>query len=214
MGARVRAFKRRRLALTVAQGNAGTFIFSQAHDMIRLMSPLFLSTTAAWILAQPASPVWSAPPQATYPHEASDAGITSGAVRLRCAPVSSGALSDCVIQSEEPPGFGFGEAALASTQDARLNLEEGRGLQPFVEFNISFRLTGDVAPRGESDAALDCEVLESGAVTDCRIIPERSRSPEFARQLLTIQSQLSIEPLVNWRPGQRTTFEFYQRDPE
>lgn len=46
-----------------------------------------------------------------YPERANRLG-KAGAAELRCTVTARGALAGCVVLGEDPPGFGFGEAAL------------------------------------------------------------------------------------------------------
>jgi TonB family protein len=50
---------------------------------------------------------------AAFPDKAADAGLTGGRAALDCAVAKDGALADCRIDSEEPPGMGFGPAAIS-----------------------------------------------------------------------------------------------------
>jgi len=67
-----------------------------------------------------ASPEWAVAPSVDFPAHASSLGIERARVVLDCKTNIDLSLVDCTIQSETPPGFGFGEAALASVGDARL----------------------------------------------------------------------------------------------
>ncbi len=65
-----------------------------------------------------ANPVWLAlprHPERRYPREAFAADI-EGVVELDCMVALDGRLT-CIVASEAPPGWGFGEAALALSRD-------------------------------------------------------------------------------------------------
>lgn len=63
-----------------------------------------------------------------YPAEASDAGIKTGRGVLDCIVAPNGALTACAVTSEEPPGKGFGAAALAAITSFATNpwTDDGR----------------------------------------------------------------------------------------
>lgn len=50
-------------------------------------------------------------------------GANGPSVVLECVVAAEGALQDCVVLSETPPGRGFGEAALERAHRARLSPE-------------------------------------------------------------------------------------------
>jgi TonB family protein len=61
-------------------------------------------------------PVWTAMPaledfQATFPKTAN--GVNSVRVVLACTVTNAGALGGCTVDSEDPPGQGYGQGALA-----------------------------------------------------------------------------------------------------
>jgi len=69
-------------------------------------------------------PTWERRPTAEeiaqfYPEAASEAG-QGGRVTLRCRVTREGALVACEIAAEDPPGLGFGEAALRMTRLFRM----------------------------------------------------------------------------------------------
>lgn len=51
--------------------------------------------------------------QAVYPTAAIDAGVTTGVGVAICTVGKDGSLLDCAVASEDPPGLGFGAAAVA-----------------------------------------------------------------------------------------------------
>ena len=56
---------------------------------------------------------------ALYPTAAADAGIKTGRVVVACTVALDGTLANCALESEDPPGKGFGQAALAAGAPAR-----------------------------------------------------------------------------------------------
>lgn len=64
-----------------------------------------------------------------------------GKVRVQCRLASDGVLSGCVVLSETPPGYGFGEAALnvAPRFQMRPGTREGQPIGGQIIIPISFR---------------------------------------------------------------------------
>ena len=85
---------------------------------------------------------WARQPMPDYPWQAADRGIEQGEVVLMCAALVSGRLDACEVVEETPPGAGFGEAALASTRDARVTPRtvDGAPGDGSVRFTIRFRM--------------------------------------------------------------------------
>ncbi|WP_366513462.1 TonB family protein [uncultured Brevundimonas sp.] len=59
----------------------------------------------------------------------------TGVVTLECAVAPDGAVGECRVLSETPPGQGFGRAAVEGAQRARLNPRSGDAK---VRFTIRF----------------------------------------------------------------------------
>lgn len=71
------------------------------------------------------NPSWVTRPTAAqlarlYPDRAAERGVR-GAVTMECRVAAQGSVNGCVVLRESPTGYGFGEAALASTRYFRLN---------------------------------------------------------------------------------------------
>ena len=60
---------------------------------------------------------WVIRPRPSFP---ADIDATQGFTVLTCLNNPDGTLRDCVVETEHPPGAGFGEAALRATGNARL----------------------------------------------------------------------------------------------
>jgi TonB family protein len=58
---------------------------------------------------------------ALYPAAAVDAGIKTGRGVVTCTVAPDGTLTACALESEDPPGKGFGQAALAAVGDFAVN---------------------------------------------------------------------------------------------
>ena len=66
-----------------------------------------------------------------YPTGAADAGIKSGRGVVDCTVAPDGALTGCAISGEDPPGRGFGPAALAAISSFAVNpwTDDGRPVE-------------------------------------------------------------------------------------
>ena len=97
-------------------------------------------------------PAWAAMPgvedfQATFPKTAN--GVNSVRVVLACTVTNSGALGGCSVDSEDPPGQGYGQGALALATKFRVGPWSQDG-QPTIgahlKLPIRYELT-QVAPK-------------------------------------------------------------------
>jgi TonB family protein len=95
----------------------------------------------------PASAIsWSRYPAVEFPERAAARGATEGSVILSCTTQANGSLSACEIKSEEPAGLGFGQAALAGAQRARVSPRYIDSVGPgVIEVPMRFRV-GSEAP--------------------------------------------------------------------
>ena len=86
-------------------------------------------------------PAWSRQPAGEFPERALSRGIYSGTVVLSCTANPNGSLSGCSINSEDPSGAGFGQAALAGARRARLSPRtvDGAATGARVTFTTRFR---------------------------------------------------------------------------
>ncbi len=78
-------------------------------------------------------PKWAALPTreafaAAIPSAARDAGVLTARVVLNCKVGVGGSLEACRVESEEPSGFGYADAALSLSSSFRLNLWSDEGL--------------------------------------------------------------------------------------
>lgn len=82
-------------------------------------------------------PVWTTPPTAAFPPGARARGATEGTVRLNCVVAPANRLSDCRVESEQPPGVGFAQSALAGAAAAQLDTstdQAGRVVRTTIRF--------------------------------------------------------------------------------
>jgi protein TonB len=65
--------------------------------------------------------------------------IATGSAVLQCSVMADGSLQSCTVVSEDPPGKGFGEAALASAARAKVKADPSRpaaGMVAKIPFNF------------------------------------------------------------------------------
>jgi TonB family protein len=84
----------------------------------------------------------------TYPRLAAAKG-EEGMARLKCVVNKQGLVQDCSVQSEEPPGDGFAEAAIALTPTMLFKpaTRSGQPVDASISLQIAFVGGGDLGPR-------------------------------------------------------------------
>lgn len=94
------------------------------------------------------NPAWSRSPAPEYPEAAVAAAVESGRVTLSCIVLPNGHLNECVVRNETPPGLGFAESALASTQRARVSPRtvDGAAERARVTFTVRYMLPPEPEP--------------------------------------------------------------------
>jgi TonB family protein len=86
---------------------------------------------------------------AVFPRAALMAGI-GGSATVNCIATLQSTLRDCHVRSEDPPGMGFGEAALVLTRQLQMRpaIKNGVPVEDRVNIPIHFpKLPADVAAR-------------------------------------------------------------------
>ncbi len=76
----------------------------------------------------------------------------SGEAKVRCTATAAGALTDCWVEKEAPPGLGFGEASLMLMQHARMKPLTASGAPVAC---LSYLSDGPIHRPGPSDPAVD-----------------------------------------------------------
>ena len=67
-------------------------------------------------------------------------------VTVECVLQPGGRLSDCAIVSEQPPGMGFGEAALGAAEQSRASLSDNPRARAGEKVRFSFRFRRNDQP--------------------------------------------------------------------
>ena len=85
---------------------------------------------------------WAQGPQMIYPRAAQHAGSPPGRVQLTCTVKTDGRLRDCQVTGEDPPGYGFAEAALSGVRVARFTPRtvDGVATEQAVSFPVNFQI--------------------------------------------------------------------------
>jgi periplasmic protein TonB len=104
--------------LTLAVVLAATAGSASAQDVVSSEDSSPSETRPPTAVASPDH--WAVPPLPTfYPRRALERDV-NGRVVLNCGHLDDGRLTDCRIVEETPADYGFGPAALAAAEDARL----------------------------------------------------------------------------------------------
>jgi TonB family protein len=113
----------------------------RSHLLLVLATGLLLGAAPASDIQRPD---WKTKPAGeaisrVYPDAAMRQG-EGGKVVLGCTVAVSGLLGDCAVVSEDPPGFGFGKAALSLTAEMTMNPAKvrGRPIESTVRIPLSF----------------------------------------------------------------------------
>lgn len=87
-------------------------------------------------------PAWVTQPAPAFPRLAMRRGVEEGVVVLRCETLATGEFGACEALSENPPGAGFAEAALAAMRQARVRPHSIDGFETDsdVTFTVRFRM--------------------------------------------------------------------------
>lgn len=115
--------------------------------MLGLLAVVFLQAVAA-DGAPPVSPDWAGKPKPAnpvlqyYPAQARRMNVEGKAV-LGCTVTAAGELTDCVVNSEDPEGMGFGDAALKLSKLFKMHparTSDGSLTQSHINIPIRFQL--------------------------------------------------------------------------
>lgn len=90
--------------------------------------------------AAPAAPTCASP---IYDPKHDCRVIAAGSAKLQCMVMADGSLQSCKVQSEDPAGKGFGEAALASAKTAKVRADPNRPAAGVLVSNIPFTFKPD-----------------------------------------------------------------------
>jgi TonB family protein len=141
-------------ARRLARQFSGPLTFGEGRPIQEALTQIQFTFTTD-LLASPLTsprPNWIALPEAAalanaFPAKARAAGLKSSRVVLGCVAGATGGLEACELQSEDQPGFGFGQAAMALVPAFRLKTWSDDG-RPMVggRVRIPLRFEDDEAP--------------------------------------------------------------------
>ncbi len=162
----------------------------------------------------------SVPPdkmKAAHPNGATE----SGKVALDCVAAAGGKLADCKVAKEDPPGRGFGAAALSVVGYERIKPTDEAGASVVgrpVRTYLNFLAPGDANPdwlrkptpqdianvfpkKALQDgvggkAVIGCEVTVEGFLQNCKVLSETPKDYAFGAAGLQIMPQLRMTPMM------------------
>jgi TonB family protein len=155
--------------------------------------------------------------KAAYPKGAT----VSGKAALDCVAAEGGKLADCKIAKEDPPGQGFGQAALSvvgyerikPTDDAGVSVV-GRSVRTYLEFLAPGDANPDWLrkPTGQDlanifpkkaieegragKATIACQVTVEGFLQNCKVTSESPKDYNFGAAGLQLAPQFRMTPKI------------------
>jgi TonB family protein len=189
---------------------------------------LIVATVVPAIFVSPAiaqSPAPTADPliMAYYPAAARTAGI-EGAATLMCSFTAQSVLQSCKLTSENPKGYGFGDAALKLADLSQPNLKvivpERRGPLPFTfrlnppsitpntleplhiiqnpDWQVPLTAAQVAAARPKSTkeghVVVDCVVTVAGDLDACKVAKESPTGAGFGEAALKLATLIKMKP--------------------
>ncbi|NBW09776.1 MAG: TonB family protein [Caulobacteraceae bacterium] len=99
------------------------------------------------------APQWASAPRVEFP-QAAVGHADQGRVSLACVVETDGNTRDCTVESEEPAGVGFGQAALDAAPGFRFTPASRNGsvVVETIRFNLSFRTEAPSSTSGANRA--------------------------------------------------------------
>lgn len=187
-----------------------------------------LATTAA-SAQKAAKPVWvpnfikvnkPADYLAAFPPRAL-AEKLSGSAKLECVAAADGRLVDCKVGSEDPAGYGFGEAALKLVANERISKRDHEGKSVAgrpVTTDLNFLVEGDsnadwlkkpdvdemamVYPTEaikqglDGRAIIECGLTVEGFLSNCKVFEENPAGIGFGAAALQLAPQFRMKPMM------------------
>lgn len=174
----------------------------------------------------PPPPSWRRLPTADelawlYPSEARMRG-QEGQTKMKCKVLKDGALTDCTILQEDPPGQGFGKAILAAARYFKMTptTPDGKSVEGgLVIIPIDWRLPGSSPNPASADPVgalfpadarakgvggvvkMECVVTADGRLSDCMINSECPAGLGFGDATLKSAPYFKMRPqTVDGRP--------------
>ena len=128
----------------------------------------------------------------------------AGQVVLECVFTAAGALGQCKVLSEDPPGYGFGQAALRSTVNYRAEATGGGSLEGqririsstfYHEKSDSVPLIQFRHPQvPKAKATVDCRYQRT-TMDNCVLLNAAPRTEEVSKLALMLASKIKLQKL-------------------
>jgi hypothetical protein len=157
---------------------------------------------------------------ATYPKAAFDRKISGGAT-LDCTADEAGLEVDCHVLDEDPPGMGFGQAAMQLVAKERVKTKDAKGVSIVgrrFRTNFFYLAPGDANPewvkkptasdlagvfpkfkngRGvDGRAVINCKIDETGFLQRCVVASEEPAGLGFGAAALQLAPQFRMTPKI------------------
>jgi len=193
-----------------------------------------MTLIAALVLAQPqpeataagGPPMWTELPTISaqdYPQAALNIGL-SGTATLQCHASAEGVPNGCIVLSEDPPDYGFGQAAIQIVERGRLSPEYVASVEQPATFRLRIPFVLQVTepvivvPGAQAGAVTArCRLTDVGQATDCVVLSEAPAGQGLAEQAIGFLQRTPLPPGLapSSSPGQEITvrLEFEQPQP-
>jgi TonB family protein len=158
---------------------------------------------------------------AVFPPQARAEGV-SGKVLLECSAGPKGELTNCTVLKEDPPGQGFGEAALKLSVHGQVKTRDRKGVsivgRPF-KLTMRFVAPGDANPKWlqrptddmlasvfpraalqkgvNGGAVINCGVTVEGFLSTCEVVSEDPEGLGFGAAALQLAPQFRLSPKID-----------------
>jgi TonB family protein len=174
------------------------------------------------VVPETARRVTPAEKAAVFPKAAFDQKI-SGSATLDCTADDQGREIDCRIIKENPPGLGFGDAAMAVVAKERVKTKDGAGASIVgrrFESSFSFLAPGDADPDWaqkptlsamaaaypkaarkrpgleNGGASIKCDVSVEGFLQHCTVVSEKPEGMGFGAAAQQLSPQFRMTPKI------------------
>jgi hypothetical protein len=140
--------------------------------------------------------------ESVYPAAAEKLAL-SGKTKMGCSVTVQGHLDNCTIVSEEPLGYGFGDAALKLA--AKFAMTTATLNSAPIEEHVTIPLTWSMKGEAQANVRLRCLSTVSGKLTACQVQSEVPAGHSFGKAALKLAETMTMKPqLLDGRPVEST----------